>query len=238
VIEDDNSRVGNVYKVITHNRRVGEARATGGEMITNEQLKQEIEARNGKARQSLWLETYQERVWLPGPAMPHGLHHTENSHKMMREHYVDRPMKDSDHDTYAGTLRRYHASNPLRYSEEGWYSPGDIIYVTNYRIEEHYGGPEEGGWYYTTKTPFSFTVLEYKNEDSLLEAERVKVTRKVELGETVHTPDYEALGGDETVSATFPEGYIPSGWVASQNWVVEVEPRLGFYTDNEERFYE
>jgi len=257
VIEDDNSRVRNVYKVITHNRRVGEARATGGEMITNEQLeenqeeynqrwlsekceklKQEIEARNEKARQSLWLETYKSRVWLPGPALPHGLHHTEDTHRMMLGHYVDRAMVESDHDTYDGTLRRYLASHYLHNPEEGWYDPRDIIYVTTYRIEECYGGPEEGGWYYTTKTPYSFTVLEYHNPESLVEAYRVRVARQVELGQTVYTPDYEALGGDETVNATFPEGYIPSGWIASQNWVVEVEPRLGFYTENETPHYE
>jgi hypothetical protein len=90
--------------------------------------------------------------------------------------------------------------------EEDWLRDGPF-FVVEYESSQHYGGPEEGGWWYHSARMNRWTML---GNHAAAEA-LVDILNKKSV-ETVNPDAYRMLGGDETVNSTYPEGYIPSGW--------------------------
>ena len=89
--------------------------------------------------------------------------------------------------------------------------------VTEYENTQVYGGPEEGGWYHTFRRTVRVHFCGTK-KDCLNLAKTLNEQTERQDG------NYEELGGDETVSGMYPEGYIPTGWAASSSSTFLVEP--------------
>lgn len=88
--------------------------------------------------------------------------------------------------------------------------PGPPLhYVVITKSSERYGGAEEGGWYYHTEELIKWTSCRTREEaDALiLEYNTLKKQKRA-----LHQMDLSALGGDDTVNSTYPEGYIPRGF--------------------------
>lgn len=100
--------------------------------------------------------------------------------------------------------------------EKRWKEQGPF-YVTCVRWDSCFGGPEEGGWYYSAPSLVKWcAVPTYEMGKWLAETLNEKAKEKT------YRPVYSALGGDDTVSSTYPEGYIPRGWVGDRDIVFRV----------------
>lgn len=75
----------------------------------------------------------------------------------------------------------------------------DIVYVNVYLITRHYGGPEEGGWYYNWSECIEVIPVKNKNAEIMEEeAEKIYESKK-------HGNIYSVLGGrdiDVRIEAT------------------------------------
>lgn len=105
------------------------------------------------------------------------------------------------------------------------------VYLSVYSVERCYGGPEEGGWWYDVRT------LE-GSEWFATEAEARAVEQELRaapaLATVRHEGAYDALGGDDTVSSSRPEGYIPTGWSDRTDYHIYVESSPGRHDNSHE----
>jgi hypothetical protein len=106
--------------------------------------------------------------------------------------------------------------------KSGWFNrASDRAYLVRYTSSRVYLGPQEGGTWGTHRMPRAVMVFrDYQT------AEKVKKYLK-EINKTHFEPDWKALGHDETVNTTYPEGFIPSMWVGSKETQYFVEPVIG-----------
>lgn len=86
-----------------------------------------------------------------------------------------------------------------------------------------YGGPEEGGWWYSDTVYNRWTMCRTEEEANAL----CNALRAQAKGDKVTSDDLSLLGLEE--SSVYPEGYIPTGW-SSRNkptFTVALWPVLG-----------
>lgn len=94
---------------------------------------------------------------------------------------------------------------------EGWDKNlnDHLHYVVIVSSNQCYGGPEEGGWYYHHEELVKWTSCRTREEADALILEYNTLKKQ---NRALHQMDLSALGGDDTVSSTYPEGYIPRGF--------------------------
>jgi hypothetical protein len=106
------------------------------------------------------------------------------------------------------------------------FQQAEPCYVSIYRRERCYGGPEEGGWWYDV------VVLEGGVPfPTRMAAERYLETAKAEVGERnrEEAPDRVMAMANlpDEESAYYPEGYIPTGWGDGGELEIVIEHALG-----------
>ena len=155
--------------------------------------------------------------------------------------------RPNDHvfDTYEGEaeyrcgedfdLTHYAGDRTTRWVDE-WYGTEmnpRPAFVVKYRHNRVFGGPEEGGWYRSVVSMVKWTVFPSKALAEIVLA-FLKEEQEKQNKTEIFRPHYESLGGDDTVSSTYTEGYIPTGWVADSKATYYLEPRPGMneYSDN------
>jgi hypothetical protein len=106
------------------------------------------------------------------------------------------------------------------------FSEASPCYLSVYRREQCYGGPEEGGWWYDRiewegGVPFaSREAAERYLESAKAEVEAVNRAEAPNRAHaTANLPDAEG--------ASYPEGYIPRGWGDGGERFVEIEDEPG-----------
>ena len=97
---------------------------------------------------------------------------------------------------------QYHE---FKQSEEGFQNRVWYVMITS--SHQCYGGPEEGGWYYQREEFVKWCAVPSRQLALEIVAE-YKMMKQPD-----YKPNYDALGGDDTVSSSYPEGYIPSSFV-------------------------
>ena len=144
---------------------------------------------------------------------------------------------------YAGSgMERLYMLDEGEYEyfpEEGYWEKhhGDHIYVSRYEKVRAYGGPEEGGWYRSIVAHDAFLGPFRTFREAYAVLRQLKRIQDL-VKEKPFGPDYRSLGDDETVSTTYPEGYIPSGWVCAKEHFYKVEPITGLYEYADSPYYE
>ena len=103
------------------------------------------------------------------------------------------------------------------YREDKEFKQNGPYYVTCISWSRCYGGPEEGGWYYTAPDLVKWCAL-----PTYEMAEWLAKTLTEKAKEKKYEPQYSALGGDDSVNSVYPEGYIPTGWVGNREWEYQV----------------
>lgn len=110
------------------------------------------------------------------------------------------------------------------------YKPAQGAFVSIYRSSRHYGGPEEGGWWYTITTLEGSTPFPTRE---LAEAFLAQATAHVEQMNRDEAPARaRAFAGlpDEDLEpcpADAGEGYIPNGWSDGGELDICVEDKQG-----------
>ena len=84
------------------------------------------------------------------------------------------------------------------------------IYVNAYSVSRHYGGPEEGGWWYDVGEPLASVPMAHDATVEDTDAEKERIAQL--LGWTSETGRYSVAGGDdfevyveEEAARPFPE---------------------------------
>jgi hypothetical protein len=87
----------------------------------------------------------------------------------------------------------------------------DVKYVNAYRVSRHYGGPEEGGWWYDSGEPLASVPLELDSTQETIQTVRDRLTAL--LGWTDSRNRYSVLGGDdfEIYVQSEPAAHFPDG---------------------------
>jgi len=110
------------------------------------------------------------------------------------------------------------------------YREAQKCYVSIYGRSQHYGGPEEGGWWYTIcELQGSIPFVNREQAEAFLDQATKEVEQKnresaphrYRAMERLPDPDLEAcpVGGSE--------GYIPAGWTDGLKLWVCIEDRMG-----------
>ena len=106
-------------------------------------------------------------------------------------------------------------------------------YVSVYRDERQYGGPEEGGWWYNVYTleggvPF----ITREAAEKFMEEKQAEVT----VTNKEEEPDrWEAMANlPDDEPAGYPEGFIPTGWGDGGKLWVTIETALGSHDNSQE----
>lgn len=108
------------------------------------------------------------------------------------------------------------------------FQPGERVYVSVYRNHRYYGGPEEGGWWYSRDQFLGGIPM-----PNMEEAQRFldKMEQEVELRNQEEQPERNramaALPGEDSDTAYHPEGFIPTGWNDGGTLFTTIEQRLG-----------
>ena len=162
--------------------------------------------------------------WLTREEHYHDMTTTRGESARAAEHYLH---SDFEEMTYSGQTTLWR---------DEWYGTETNprpAFVSKYRHNSVYGGPEEGGWYRSVVTMVKWTVFPSKALADIVLAFLREEQEKADKT-TIFRPHYESLGGDDTVNSTYPEGYIPTGWTADSKATYYVEPRPGGheYSDN------
>lgn len=139
--------------------------------------------------------------------------------------------------TYAATRDAhnefaYKCSEGALVDEKEWKETGPF-YVVCQREDQCYGGPEEGGWYYHRPSLVKWCAVPTHE----MAVELQKTLTAETQAQPEYRPRFQELGGDDTVNSTYPEGFIPRGWVGSRNfdfYVTHEVVRLEFQTPHYE----
>lgn len=106
------------------------------------------------------------------------------------------------------------------------YNEAEACYVSLYRKEQCYGGPEEGGWWYDVWTldgslrfPTRIAAETYLSAAKAVVSARNKKEAPIRHRAMAALPDVETAYHDE--------GYIPAGWSDGGEWHVTIEDRQG-----------
>lgn len=112
-------------------------------------------------------------------------------------------------------------------SREG-FDPRAECWLSLYEVEQVYGGPEEGGWWWCSWRWIGGIkcVSRAEAESFVQEAEREAAAQNASAAQTAAAAVL-ALGDDDTVSSTYPEGYIPTGWSQGPEVQVIIEGQQG-----------
>lgn len=113
---------------------------------------------------------------------------------------------------------------------DAWKDHRGLWAVCEYLYSRKEGGCEEGGWQYD-RIEFSQLICLFVSEAnaqdyvSLMYNEYEARTKKARTISHYGGNPYSDLGGDETVSSNYPEGYIPRGYCWGQRTRLMVEPQ-------------
>lgn len=101
-------------------------------------------------------------------------------------------------------------------------------WVSVYNRSQHYGGPEEGGWWYDVNTLVgSVWFPSVEDADLWLAAAKEEVERENRATDPERWRAMASLPGEDCDTAYHDEGYIPTGWTdGGKLWVV-IEERRG-----------
>lgn len=99
-------------------------------------------------------------------------------------------------------------------------------YLSVYTIEQCYGGPEEGGWWYTVSKLDSYIYCDNHEQAERLikEAEQELAAMNIQRRKD-YASSYDRLG--EESSSSYPEGYIPTAWSDGGEYRLIIESVLG-----------
>jgi len=111
-------------------------------------------------------------------------------------------------------LERKYVYHDFKKSDETFQNRVWYVMITSSR--QCYGGPEEGGWYYQQEQFVKWCAVPSRQLALAIVAEHNMMKQSYNEG------NWEALGGDDTVSSSYPEGYIPSGFVFRNDNYAEV----------------
>lgn len=73
----------------------------------------------------------------------------------------------------------------------------DPIYVNAYSVSRHYGGPEEGGWWYDAGTPLASVPMKADATDEEIEKEKARLTELLGWPREPSQGRYSVNGGDD-----------------------------------------
>ena len=106
------------------------------------------------------------------------------------------------------------------------YEKAQACYVSLYRHERAYGGPEEGGWWYDINTLDGS--MKFPTREAA-EAFLVASRRIVEQRNRREAPErHRAMAALPDIETAYhDEGYIPLGWSDGGEWLVVIEERQG-----------
>ena len=108
------------------------------------------------------------------------------------------------------------------------FKAAERVYVSIYRVAQHYGGPEEGGWWYY-RHQFVGGVPMPNREQA--EAFIAQMQRQVDKRNREEAPERHramaALPGEDCDTAYHGEGFIPNGWSDGGELEVRIEETLG-----------
>ena len=112
-------------------------------------------------------------------------------------------------------------------------------YVSLYRVEQCYGGPEEGGWWYDLWTIVRYKPVQTENEGYSL-VEKMHELIRVAEGQEPYVDRFASLPDEDEVPcpAGYPEGYIPTGFSSSEKLQAVVEEYPGENRTKEIPHYE
>jgi hypothetical protein len=101
-------------------------------------------------------------------------------------------------------------------------------WVSVYNGAQHYGGPEEGGWWYNRNTlvgSIYFPTME--QAEAWLEKAKVEVERENHENAPERHRAMASLPGEECDTAYHDEGFIPTGWDDGGELWVTIEDQRG-----------
>ena len=110
------------------------------------------------------------------------------------------------------------------------YKQAEPAYVSVYRQSQHFGGPEEGGWWYDRVTLEGSVAFPSREQaEAYLEQAKAFVEQANRDEAPVRARAYASLPDeDETpCPANCPEGYIPTGWSDGGDLIICVEEIRG-----------
>jgi hypothetical protein len=133
----------------------------------------------------------------------------------IQEHYPNKDFLCNEEAIYyltahIGGMAQNNCCGPLyadeiTEDEQSWY-----VMIT--RDERVFVSPAEGGCYDTVSHFVKWTCFDTKEKAlNFVRAYNLEAMKKRMDG------DYSLLGDDDTVSSIYPEGYIPTGWVAESS---------------------
>jgi len=138
-------------------------------------------------------------------------HYPWTGEEELKEFRAENP--DEYHNLYSD-FDYLHQHHTFKQSDETFYNRVWYVMITS--SQQCYGGPEEGGWYYQREefvkwcaVPSRQLALEIVAEYNMMKQPDYK-------------PNWDALGDDDTVSSSYPEGYIPSSFVFRKDNYAEV----------------
>ncbi len=101
------------------------------------------------------------------------------------------------------------------------------FYITAYRVSEHYGGPEEGGWWYKW-----FDVEETQETDSYDEAVQIQTDMEVRYG---LRSQVEGIGGRMIPGELIKKSRM---YKSDEEYVIRIELNPGEWQSTEHPSYE
>jgi len=103
-------------------------------------------------------------------------------------------------------------------------------WVSIYLIERCYGGPEEGGWWWTRcELEGGIPFVTEADANAYLATQRAEIAARNKDQQTVHARAFECLPDEDEVCCPQDagEGYIPTGWGDGGDYEIVVEFKLG-----------
>jgi len=101
------------------------------------------------------------------------------------------------------------------------------FFVSLYLVEKRYGGPEEGGWWYTAHT----YVRNLGKFDKINDAEDFREKMKKTYDDNLHDPAIYATLPEKAPPGIeeerYPEGYIPTGFSTPDSYDIIIESGAG-----------
>lgn len=110
------------------------------------------------------------------------------------------------------------------------YKKAQGAYVSIYRRSQHFGGPEEGGWWYdriSLKGSKWFPTTE--QAEAFLEQAKAEVEKMNQDEAPARARAFACLPDEDEVCcpANCPEGYIPNDWTDGGELFIRIEERAG-----------
>ena len=123
----------------------------------------------------------------------------------------------------------------FHFAQDGDYAGAWYVMMT--RESRQYLGPEEGGTYGGCSEFIKWTAFNTRDEAEAF-VEWYKINKKADHTNKMEwQQSLDLLGGDDTVSSTYPEGYIPSGFKFDSSMEVYLTA-LPYVPEPEPYYYE